>query len=314
MKMGSRSTIGLAFALAFFAISLGCNEKKKEEPKAAVPAPAPPETFETLEPKLKEMEGVLASLRQRLSEVAEDAPGREELLVKLSQTEEVIGVVEGEHRWIASEMDAAAKAGDQKRIAELKERVAATAKGLADSRTVTLDLAHKVAELQSFSKQVEEIKATMLSYKRKLATGYEVKGAAGGFEQQLIEFIEDPKTKPSRSQWFVFDHLVLASTGTVVDVEKSKLQLENVAEILKAYPKVKLELGAFTDNAGPAPLNKKLSTERAVSIAVALAKRGVEVGRLEAKGHGADKPLCPANDSDACRTKNKRIAALVIAK
>ena len=85
------------------------------------------------------------------------------------------------------------------------------------------------------------------------------------------------------------------------------------SKILKAYPAVKLTIGAYTD-AGPVARNKKLSTDRAQAIRTALIQMGVKPTRLDEQGYGAEHPVCPANDTEFCRARNRRSAVQVTAK
>ena len=61
------------------------------------------------------------------------------------------------------------------------------------------------------------------------------------------------------------------------------------SQILKAYPAVKLKIGAYTD-AGPAARNKKLSTDRAQMVRTALIQMGVTPTRLEEEGYRGRAP------------------------
>jgi K(+)-stimulated pyrophosphate-energized sodium pump len=75
---------------------------------------------------------------------------------------------------------------------------------------------------------------------------------------------------------------------------------------------VKLRIGGYTDS-GPAARTKEQSTNRAEAVRTALIQMGVTPGRLEAHGYGAERPVCPANDSEFCRAQNRRIAVQVTA-
>jgi OOP family OmpA-OmpF porin len=82
--------------------------------------------------------------------------------------------------------------------------------------------------------------------------------------------------------------------------------LEEVAKILKEHPELlKLEISGHTDNRGARDYNIQLSQDRAAAVRRFLIERGVEAGRLEAKGYGPDQPI-DTNDTAAGRQKNRR--------
>jgi outer membrane protein OmpA-like peptidoglycan-associated protein len=151
-------------------------------------------------------------------------------------------------------------------------------------------------------------------YERVLSTGYRVKGATDGVESRLIGFLEDPRRKIDETTWFTFDRLSFVQNGSELDLQGSRSQLDNVAQILGAYPAAKLVIGGYTDNAGPAAAGKKRSQQQAQAVKQALVQTGVAAPRLGAEGFGAANPLCAANDSEACKAQNRRIAARVTAK
>jgi outer membrane protein OmpA-like peptidoglycan-associated protein len=90
-------------------------------------------------------------------------------------------------------------------------------------------------------------------------------------------------------------------------------QFHNVAEILKAYPKVKVKIGGYTDNTGDPDANLKLSQDRATNVMNQLVVLGVAADRLSAEGYGQQYPVAD-NSTDAGRQQNRRIAMRVTEK
>ena len=155
--------------------------------------------------------------------------------------------------------------------------------------------------------------AAAANFTKKLAGGFEILGAKDGIESQLITFVEG--TAPvDKTTWFNFDHLNFKTGSADLDMDYSKAQLTNIYEIMKAFPALKLKVGGYTDNVGNPAANMKLSAARATNVVAALTAMGVEKGRLEAEGYGEQHPICPANDTDECKAKNRRIAVRVTAK
>lgn len=150
-------------------------------------------------------------------------------------------------------------------------------------------------------------------YSQKLASGFEIKGNLNGIESQLLAFIQDAGKVVDKTTWFNFDRLTFNTGSAVIDMDKSREQLTNIYEILKAYPKVKLKVGGYTDNVGSEASNMKLSTERAKATVAALEGMGIEKGRLAPEGYGSQHPVA-SNDTEEGRAQNRRISVRVTEK
>lgn len=155
--------------------------------------------------------------------------------------------------------------------------------------------------------QATTLSATPVSVE--LPAGPTLNVASGSLEEQLVAFIKDPNANVSKEKWFDFDRLNFA-TGKTELTPESTTQLNNVISILKAYPKVKLKVGAYTDNTGKAADNKKLSQERADHVKAQLVKLGITADRISAEGYGDQHAIAP-NDTDENRAKNRRISLSV---
>ncbi len=121
------------------------------------------------------------------------------------------------------------------------------------------------------------MEARATDYSTKLITGFEVKGASGGMENDLMTFIM--RAIPAdKTTWIAFNEVGYAGTALT---PASDAQVTNTAEILKAYPTLKLELGA-----GGADAQTKAEALRNAIIA-----KGIASDRLVANGYGADAPF-----------------------
>ncbi len=68
--------------------------------------------------------------------------------------------------------------------------------------------------------------------------------------------------------------------------EKSRNEIEKIAAFLKLNASIKIEIGGYTDQKGSDAYNQRLSEQRAKAVYEALIKKGVEAGRVSAKGYG----------------------------
>jgi outer membrane protein OmpA-like peptidoglycan-associated protein len=149
-------------------------------------------------------------------------------------------------------------------------------------------------------------------FKRRLPDGVELNIPRLGIENKLITFIEDTSKPVDKTTWFDFDRL-LFDTGQSTLQPSSAEQLQNIAAILKAYPKVQIKIGGYTDNTGTREANLKLSADRANSVMGELVKLGVAPARLTAEGYGDAYPVAD-NATEEGRAQNRRIAIRVTRK
>jgi OmpA-OmpF porin, OOP family len=180
------------------------------------------------------------------------------------------------------------------------EMIDSTASAMGDSASAAIgDMADSAA-------------STVAAFTKKLSSGFELKGNGNGIESQLIGFIEDASKPVDKTSWFNFDN-ILFDTGKSTIKAESQAQIQNIAEILKAYPKVALKVGGYTDNIGSEASNQKLSAARAEAVKAAIVALGIDAKRLETEGYGSQHPVA-SNDTEEGRKQNRRMAARVTAK
>jgi K(+)-stimulated pyrophosphate-energized sodium pump len=128
-------------------------------------------------------------------------------------------------------------------------------------------------------------------------------------ENKLFTFLSDANAKVSADKtqgWISLDRTYFV-TGKAELTEKSKEQVANIANILKAYPNAKIKLGGYTDNTGALDINKKISADRANFVKSQLEKAGVAASNIVAEGYGPEHPICAANDTKECQAQNRRV-------
>lgn len=149
-------------------------------------------------------------------------------------------------------------------------------------------------------------------FKFKLPNGTELNAPEFGIENKLNTWLMDNSKMVDKTTWFNFDRL-LFDTGKATLRPESQEQLGNIVEILKAYPKVELKIGGYTDNVGNPAANLKLSDERAKSVMNEIVKMGIAAERLQAEGYGEKFPVA-SNDTEEGKALNRRIAVRVTKK
>ena len=118
----------------------------------------------------------------------------------------------------------------------------------------------------------------------------------------------------------LFTYLSSSGTGgTVLDLDRVKFdsgsaalspeardQIDNIAIILRAYPKASATLDGYTDNNGTDHANMALSKARADAVAGRLTAKGVQPDRVHAEGFGSQKPEAD-NATDSGQAQNRRV-------
>jgi len=148
----------------------------------------------------------------------------------------------------------------------------------------------------------------------KLADGTELQVGENSVERKLVNFIMNGtiNEEDKSANWLSFDRMQFES-GKASLKPSSEEQLKNMVAILKAYPKVFLKIGGYTDNTGDANQNLALSKARAENVKDRLVAMGVDASRLEADGYGQEFPVGD-NNTEAGKARNRRIDVKVSKK
>ena len=88
--------------------------------------------------------------------------------------------------------------------------------------------------------------------------------------------------------------------------KRSLPALDKLLGLLKEFPMLTIRVEGHTDNTGGAAYNKSLSQRRADAVRAYLIKRGIDQGRLQAAGRGAEVPVA-TNATGAGRKRNRRV-------
>jgi OmpA-OmpF porin, OOP family len=105
----------------------------------------------------------------------------------------------------------------------------------------------------------------------------------------------------------------VATRGILFDTGSDRLRpestptLNEIGEMLRQNPDLRLRIEGHTDSAGGAEANQQLSERRAASVRQHLVERfGIDTSRLESVGIGQDNPV-DSNDTPEGRQNNRRV-------
>lgn len=87
--------------------------------------------------------------------------------------------------------------------------------------------------------------------------------------------------------------------------------LDDVLGLLEAYPDMRTYIAGYTDATGTAADNRRLSRQRAQSVADYLMRGGIRSDRLIVEGHGA-RHYVAGNDTPRERAQNRRVTLTLV--
>ena len=144
-----------------------------------------------------------------------------------------------------------------------------------------------------------------------LPNGDKISVPTDGVEKQLLDFLSQGCQGDLKSQWFNFDRILFKSGSSQLNLA-SMDQIKALSSMVKAFPTTIFKLGGYTDNTGDPLANKELSGDRAAQVVKALVEKGASAANLSSEGYGSEFPVCPENDTDECKEKNRRVAIRVV--
>jgi outer membrane protein OmpA-like peptidoglycan-associated protein/tetratricopeptide (TPR) repeat protein len=95
--------------------------------------------------------------------------------------------------------------------------------------------------------------------------------------------------------------------------KESEAELNEVVQLLKENPTLRIQINGHTDNSGKAAENQGLSENRAKAVTNYLTSKGIAATRLSSKGFGDTQPVAD-NATVEGRAKNRRTELSVLSK
>jgi OOP family OmpA-OmpF porin len=136
--------------------------------------------------------------------------------------------------------------------------------------------------------------------------------ATGNYQLRILE-IEGMKQEISANDMLA----ALNATGSIalyINFESGKSDIkaesqpviDQIVQLLKENPTLKISIEGHTDNVGAAASNQSLSEKRAKAVMDAVIAKGIDKSRLTSKGYGQTKPLMDNSTEDG-KAKNRRV-------
>jgi len=88
--------------------------------------------------------------------------------------------------------------------------------------------------------------------------------------------------------------------------EESMPVVEQIIEMMKQAPDIKISVEGHTDSDGSNESNLKLSEDRAKAVVEAITKGGIDAARLSSTGFGEEKPIADNSTAEG-KAKNRRV-------
>ena len=137
---------------------------------------------------------------------------------------------------------------------------------------------------------------------KKLPNGVELSIPTSSFENKLLGLLEDAANRPGELN---LDRISFGKAKTTLR-SSSKEQLQNLAEILKAYPNTKIVITGYTDKALDRAYNLKIPRARANNVLRELTRMGINKSRMTAEGFGGNHRIASDDPADA-QLRHRRI-------
>lgn len=174
------------------------------------------------------------------------------------------------------------------------------------SNNEALDEQTNITETSSSIEADEKVENSAIETSEDLQTTEEV-------EEETIE--QEPKLSATEIQeqinTILKENKIVFKRRSVDITEESFSSVQKVADILKEYEMLKIEIAGHTDSRGRASLNLRISQDRANSVKKELIKLGVKEENLKAVGYGEKFPIAK-DDKNGLSEINRRVEINII--
>jgi outer membrane protein OmpA-like peptidoglycan-associated protein/YHS domain-containing protein len=124
-------------------------------------------------------------------------------------------------------------------------------------------------------------------------------------------YVEEIGLKPIKVGEKIALRNIFFNTDAYTLQDKSRAELQRLADFLKDNPTLRIEISGHTDNTGNAAHNMELSKNRAKSVYDYLINLGIPASRLTYQGYGSTQPVAP-NTTEEGKAQNRRTEVKII--
>jgi peptidoglycan-associated lipoprotein len=115
--------------------------------------------------------------------------------------------------------------------------------------------------------------------------------------QKAEQDFQEAKTKAMTNIYFDLDRAIIR--------EQDKSSLQTLANFLRSYPQIKVQISGHADERGTNEYNLALGNKRASATLTYLKGLGIDESRLQSISFGKEKPLCNESN-ESCWSRNRR--------
>ena len=106
-------------------------------------------------------------------------------------------------------------------------------------------------------------------------------------------------------------HQILFEKASAQLLDSVQVELDYLADFMKAHSGMTIEVVGHTDNQGAFQLNLSLSQERASVVKDYLVEKGIAPDRIMVKGRGSTQPIA-SNSTEEKRKLNRRVSFIIV--
>lgn len=171
--------------------------------------------------------------------------------------------------------------------------------------------AEEAARLRAQAEQAEAVlDSAQIEQGARVAAAREKEAVLARQEAELVAGAKLPSSRRgAQGEAFTLAGDAFAS-GQAQLTAKAAASVQALGLYLKAMGAASVQVVGHTDSQGEAEANRALSRRRADAVAAALAKAGLEAGRIAAQGQGEDVPVAD-NATAAGRARNRRVEIVI---